>query len=127
MAEKLDYIAIWKMVVAAIRVRIDEARREYGIDRQALTVDEQPARTVVILIRGEFAQARISLAGDSIEIRRQRQPQGKFTDREPDEAIEIKEEHGQVVYLYDENERTTDPARVAAWIVDPVIEHYRAA
>jgi hypothetical protein len=72
---EVNYIAIWREVVTAIRERLSEAKEQFGIETNAIELIEQPARTLVIRTPGAqepIVQVSISLGGDRLEVRRQR-------------------------------------------------------
>jgi hypothetical protein len=127
MANEPNYFEIWERVLSAIGTRVSDAKREYGIDAQAIQVIQQPARTVVIRDAksgGPLVQASISLQGDSIEIKRQ---EGIAGANDEPEVIEIEVKNGVVAFLHDDIDRTTDPQKVADFVLNPILDRYRAA
>jgi hypothetical protein len=43
-----SYFEIWETILPPIRARLGDAKREHGIDAQAVEVIERSARTVVV-------------------------------------------------------------------------------
>jgi hypothetical protein len=129
MENEPSYFDICETILSAIRARLSDAKREYGLDAEAVEVIEQPARTVVIRDNrsgGIWVQASISLRGDSIEIKRPETIAAGVLSDEP-EVIEIEVKNGVVAYIHDDIDRTTDPHRVADTILNPIFDCYRAA
>jgi hypothetical protein len=125
MTNEPKYFEIWEPILSAIRTQIIDARREYGINVEALEIIEQPARTVVIRAKANTsgamsAQASISLRGDSIEITRSE----AIADRanEEPEVIEIEVKNGVIGFIHDDIDRTTSPHKVAEIILEPILD-----
>jgi hypothetical protein len=128
MTNEASYFGIWETILWAIRARISEETRAYGLNAQAVEVIEQPARTVVIRTNnrgGALVQASISLQGESIEITRRQAIGGGQPDDEH-EVIEIQIKDGVVSYLHDDIDRTTSPAKVAEIILNPILDALKA-
>jgi hypothetical protein len=123
MTNDTKYFEIWETIRSAIRTRINDARREYPIATDTLEIIEQPARTVLIRANtsgGTWAQASISLRGDSIEIRRSDAIAGSANE-EP-EVIEIEVKNGVIGFIHDDIDRTTNPHKVAEIILEPILD-----
>jgi hypothetical protein len=127
--QKPAFFESWDIVRRAIYTQVAEAKRLYGSEAQSILTDEQPERTIVIRIngrrRGAVVQASISLTGDRIVITVQSdRPYGIFKNNT--QVIEIKTEADRTIYVHD-YESLTDPHQVAAFILIPIYDCFRAA
>jgi hypothetical protein len=109
-----NYVDIWLPIVAAVRERVRELRAESSLPSGAISVEEQPAHTLVVRTGRDVVQASIKLDGSAIEIVR-----NGDTDLGA-ETIEIEEKNGAIAYIHDDLDRATTPEGVADMIIGDI-------
>lgn len=104
--------------MGALRKRVGEIKRDYGVEAQSLELIEQPQRTVVVGANGKpVVQASISLKGDSINIIAPRDT-GLGRINESD-SIQVEFQDGLTMYVHDD-QGFFDPKEAAEIILNPL-------
>ena len=123
--ERPSFSETWEVIVAALRQRIDLAKRQYGLEPQSLQLIEQPQRTVVISVNGKpLVQASISLSGDKIKIIEQRDT--GFGRVNEEDVVEVEQRNRSTVYVHS-GEQFVDANNVSEIILSPILDRYRMA
>ena len=124
--EQRPWFALWADIVQAVEVRVAKMKLEYAPEAASVGVIPAPARHIVIEDHGKpIVQARISLAGDRIDITNQHETRIGIVIPFPVE-IKIELENGTPVYISGD-ERLRTATDVAEIILNPVLDLYRMA
>jgi hypothetical protein len=116
--ERPLFTETWGVIVGALRKRVGEIKRDYGVEAQSLELIEQPQRTVVVGANGKpVVQASISLKGDSINIIAPRDT-GLGRINESD-SIQVEFQDGLTMYVHDD-QGFFDPKEAAEIILNPL-------